>query len=163
MSNELNPSPLLHEVKHLIEQSKKQIAVSVNSALTLLYWEIGQRINKETLSAGRAEYGKQIVSTLSRQLASEYGSSFSEKNLRRMIQFAEVFSDKEIVASLMRQLSWTHIRELIPIKDTLKRDFYIEICKLEKWSVRTLRECIQSMLYERTAISKKPEETIKND
>lgn len=157
MSNELNPSPLVHEVKHLIEQSKKQIAVSINSALTLLYWEIGQRITKETLSAGRAEYGKQIVSSLLRQLASEYGSSFSEK------KFAEVFSDKEIVAPLMRQLSWTHIRELIPIKDPLKRDFYIEICKLEKWSVWTLRERIQSMLSERTAISKKPEETIKND
>jgi len=135
----------------------------VNTALSLLYWEIGKRINQETLNARRAEYGKQIIATLAEQLTLEHGSSFSEKNLRRMIQFAEVFPDKQIVASVMRQLSWTHIRELIPIKDPLKRDFYIEICKLERWSVRTLRERIQSMLYERTAISKKPEETIKGD
>lgn len=135
----------------------------MNTALSLLYWEIGKRINQETLNARRAEYGKQIIATLAEQLTLEHGSSFSEKNLRRMIQFAEVFPDKQIVASVMRQLSWTHIRELIPIKDPLKRDFYIEICKLERWSVRTLRERIQSMLYERTAISKKPEETIKGD
>ncbi|MBC7751040.1 MAG: DUF1016 domain-containing protein [Candidatus Saccharibacteria bacterium] len=163
MSNKPTATPLLSELKQLIEQSKQQIAVSVNATLSLLYWEIGRRINAEILINERAEYGKQIVATLSRQLTLEYGSSFSEKNLRRMIQFALVFQDQAIVASLMRQLSWSHIRELIPIQDPLKREFYIEICKLEKWSVRTLRDRIQSMLYERTAISKRPEETIKND
>lgn len=109
------------------------------------------------------KYGKQIVATLWRQLETEYGSSFSEKNLRRMMQFATVFQDEKIVVSLIRQLSWSHIKELIPISEKLKREFYIQICIHEKWSVRVFRERIQSQLYERTAISKKPELTIANE
>lgn len=163
MNKELDSNLLLHDVKQLIEQSKRQIAISVNATLSLLYWEVGKRINQETLGTGRAEYGKQIIGTLAEQLILEHGSSFSEKNLRRMIQFATAFPEKEIVVSLIRQLSWTHLLAIIPINDPLKREFYLEMCKLEKWSVRTLRERIQSMLYERTAISRKPEETIKND
>jgi predicted nuclease of restriction endonuclease-like (RecB) superfamily len=129
-----------------------------------LYWQIGKRINEEINSQNRTEiYGKQVVASLWRELEVDYGTSFSEKNLRRMMQFANNFSDEKIVVSLIRQLSWTHILALIPIDDPLKREFYIEICKLEKWSVRTFRERINSMLYERTAISKKPEKTIEAD
>jgi len=151
------------DIQSLIEKSRQEIAVTVNSTMTMLYWNIGKRINQEVLYDKRAEYGKQIVTTLSRRLNSEYGSSFSDKNIRRMMQFAELFSDEAIVVSLIRQLSWTHILAIIPMDDPLKREFYIEMCKLEKWSVRTFRERIKSMLYERTAISKKPEETIKNE
>jgi predicted nuclease of restriction endonuclease-like (RecB) superfamily len=148
----------------LIEQSKQQVALAVNTTMSMLYWQIGKQINDEIKRHNRAErYGKQIVATLWRQLVAEYGASFSEKNLRRMMQFAAVFPDEKIVVSLIRQLSWTHILVIIPINDPLKREFYIEMCKLEKWSVRTFRERIQSMLYERTAISKKPELTIKHD
>jgi predicted nuclease of restriction endonuclease-like (RecB) superfamily len=129
----------------------------------MLYWQIGKRINDEINKDRSETYGKQIVATLWRQLENDYGTAFSEKNLRRMMQFSEVFPDEKIVVSLIRQLSWTHILAIIPIEDTLKRAFYIEMCKLEKWSVRTFRERIQSMLYERTAISKKPELTIQND
>lgn len=154
---------IISDVKELIEESKQQMAVSVNTTMSFLYWQIGKRVNKETLQDKRAEYGKQIVSTLSRQLEMEYGSSFSEKNLRRMMQFATVFPEKEIVVSLIRQLSWTHIIALLPMDDPLKREFYIEMCKLEKWSVRTFRERIQSMLYERTALSKKSGKTIQNN
>jgi len=155
---------LLTEIKELIEDSKQKVAVSVNSTMSLLYWEIGNRINQELESfANKKFYGKNIVATLCQQLAIEYGSSFSEKNLRRMMQFAKVFSDKKNVVSLIRQLSWTHILAIIPIEDPLKRQFYIQMCVNEKWSVRVFRERIQSMLFERTAISKKPEETIKND
>ncbi|MDI6793948.1 MAG: PDDEXK nuclease domain-containing protein [bacterium] len=154
---------LFSEIKSLIEQSRQQVAVTVNAAMTMLYWQIGKRINEEVLKDKRAKYGKQIVATLGRQLVEEYGSSFSEKNLRRMMQFASVFPDYEKVVSLIRQLSWTHILAVIPIENQLKREFYIEMCKLERWSVRTFRERINSMLYERTAISKKPEETIKNE
>ncbi len=111
----------------------------------------------------RAEYGKEIVATLSRQLTNDYGNNFNEKNLRRMIQFAEVFPDKEIVVSLIRQLSWTHFVALIPLKDDLQRDFYAEMCRIERWSVRTLRKKIDGMLYERTAISKKPEKLAKKE
>lgn len=155
--------PLFGEIQRLIEESRQHVAVEVNSTITMLYWQIGKRINKEVLKSKRAEYGKQIVTSLSKQLVVEYGNSFSEKNLRRMIQFAEVFHEQEIVVSLIRQLSWTHLLAVIPIEDPLKRKFYIEMCKLEKWSVRTFRERINSMLYERTAISKKPEQTIIND
>ncbi len=163
MKNEINNTTIFHEIKSFIEQSRQQVALSVNANLSILYWQIGKRINEEILKSKRAEYGKQIVATLWRQLTEEYGNSYSEKNLRRMMQFAKVFPKKEIVVSLIRQLSWTHILAVIPIDDPLKRKFYIEMCKLEKWSVRTFRERINSMLYERTAISKKPEETIKND
>jgi len=93
----------------------------------------------------------------------EYGTSFSDKNLRRMMQFAEIFPDEKIVVSLIRQLSWTHILAILPIEDPLKREFYVQLCIHEGWSVRTFRERIQSMLFERTAISKKPEQTIIND
>ena len=158
------PIPLFKEIKELIEQSRQHVALTVNFAMTMLYWQIGKRLNEEVKGKDRSEvYGKEIVSTLWRQLYDEYGSAFSEKNLRRMMQFASIFSDREIVVSLIRQLSWTHMLAIIPIDDPLKRDFYIEMCKLEKWSVRTFRDRINSMLYERTAISKKPEETIIHD
>lgn len=106
-------------IRELIEQSKQQIAVSVNATMSMLYWQIGKRINIEIESQNRSEtYGKQIVTTLWRQLEVEYGASFSEKNLRRMMQFAHSFPDEKIVVSLIRQLSWTHILAIIPIEDT---------------------------------------------
>ena len=158
-----NTPPLLNEIKNIIEQNKQQLSVTVNTAMSMLYWQIGKRINEEILNDKRAEYGKQIVATLSLQLEKEYGKGWSEKHLRHCIRFAEVFPDSQIVSTLWRQLSWSHLKELIYFDDELKRMFYIEICKLEKWSVRTFRERINSMLYERTAISKRPEETIKKE
>ncbi|MBR0101560.1 MAG: DUF1016 family protein [Treponema sp.] len=161
--NEKDKSLFL-DIKNIIDSAKKDLAVQVNSTMSALYWEIGNRINQDLLKEKRAEYGKQIVSQLAKQLQAEYGSnSFSEKNLRRMMQFASVFPDRKIVVSLIRQFSWTHIIAFIPIQDELKRSFYMEMCRLENWSVRTLREKIDGMLYERTAISKKSEETIKNE
>ncbi|MBF0493182.1 MAG: DUF1016 family protein [Deltaproteobacteria bacterium] len=154
---------LFHEIKSLIEEGRQQVAVTVNAAMSMLYWRIGKRINQEVLQDKRAEYGKQIVVSLARQLEEEYGSGWGEKQLRHCLRFAEVIPDQEIVYTLCRQLSWSHLRILFFIEDPLKRAFYIEICKLEKWSVRTFRERINSMLYERTVISKKPEETIKNE
>ncbi len=139
------------------------MAITVNATLSLLYWQIGKRINEEILQIQRAEYGKEIVSALSEQLTIDYGSGWSKRQLHHCIRFAEVFPDFEIVHTLCSQLSWSHLRLIIPMQDTLKRDFYIEMCKLEKWSTRRLQERIQSMLYERTAISKKPEQTIKNE
>lgn len=155
---------LFLDIKNIIDSAKKDLAVQVNSTMSALYWEIGNRINQDLLKEKRAEYGKQIVSQLAKQLQTEYGSnSFSEKNLRRMMQFASVFPDRKIVATLLRQFSWSHFTLFIPIQDELKRSFYMEMCRLENWSVRTLREKIDGMLYERTAISKKSEETIKNE
>lgn len=164
MSKELIISKgLITEIKDLIEKSRQHIAVTVNVTMSMLYWQIGKRINDEVLQNQRAEYGKQIVVSLSRQLTQEYGNGWGEKQIRQCMQFAQTFSDEQIVYTLCRELSWSHLRLVMFIDDPLKRAFYIEMCKIEKWSVRSFRERIQSMLYERTAISKKPEQTIKNE
>ena len=152
------PDGLLADVQSMIEQTRAGVAQAVNAGMTSLYWRIGKRIQSEILQGQRADYGKEIVATLSRQLVSRFGTGFSEKSLRRMMQFAEVFPDREIVATLWRQLSWSHFRELLPLKEPLQREFYAEMCRVERWSVRTLHDKIGSMLYERTAISRKPEE-----
>lgn len=151
---------LLGDIRQLIEQSRGQVAAAVNSALTMLYWHIGHRIRTEVLDSKRATYGEQIVSALSRQLEADYGRGFSEKNLRRMVQFAELYPDEQIVVSLTRHLSWTHMLVLLPLKEPLARDFYAQMCGLERWSVRTLRERVDSMLFERTALSRQPAELI---
>lgn len=146
-----------NELKKLIEQSRQNVALTVNAEITWLYWQVGKRINDEILGNERAEYGKQIVFAISKQLVAEFGKGWSEKQLRHCLRFAETFQDEAIVSALRRQLTWTHLKTLIYIDDKLKRSFYIEICKMERWSTRTLEERINSMLYERTAISKKPE------
>ncbi len=151
---------LIGELRQIIDQTRESVASTVNTSLTLLYWQVGFRIRTEVLKNERAEYGSKIVATVSGQLQKDYGNGFTEKNLRRMMQFAEVFPEKEIVVSLIRQLSWTHFIALIPIKDPLKRDFYAEMCRIENWNVKTLRKKIDSMLFERTALSKKPDSLI---
>lgn len=154
------PATLLADIRELIQTARQRAAAAVNSELTMLYWRIGQRIHTQVLAGRRAGYGEEVVSNLAAQLAQDYGSSFSVKNLRRMVQFAVTFPDEQIVVSLIRQLSWTHFIALIPLKDPLQRDYYAQMASAERWSVRTLRERIESMLYERTALSQKPEETI---
>ncbi len=153
---------LLRDIRGLIEEARSAVAATVNAGLTMLYWQIGRRICDELLQGDRAGYGEEIVSTLSGQLSDEYGTGFSAKNLRHMIRFAEVFEDERIVSTLWRQLGWSHFKEMIYLKDPLKRDFYAELCRIERWSVRTLRERIDSMLYERTALSKKPDQVIRH-
>lgn len=119
---------------------------------------VGRRIRTEILEHARAGYGEQVVETLSRQLTTEYGRGFGRRNLFHMIQFADIFQELEIVHALSAQLSWTHLRELIAIDDPLKRTFYVEMCRIERWSTRTLKSKINGMLYERTGISRKPAE-----
>jgi predicted nuclease of restriction endonuclease-like (RecB) superfamily len=163
MKTEIENTHLLLAIKQLIEQGKQQIAISVNTTMSMLYWQIGKRINDDVLQNQRAEYGKQIVSTLSRHLTQEYGNGWGEKHLRQCMQFAQAFPDEQIVYTLCRELNWSHLRLVMFMDDPLKREFYIEMCKLEKWSFRAFRERIQSMLYERTALSRNPEKTIQND
>jgi predicted nuclease of restriction endonuclease-like (RecB) superfamily len=152
---------LFEDIKLLIEETKLHVSKTILTSVTAMYWNIGNRINTDILANKRAEYGKQIVATLSRQLTIEYGNNYEVKNLRRMMQFAQVFNDTEIVATMWRQLSWSHFKVLIPLKNELARDFYAQMCCIEDWNVRTLQAKINSMLFERTAISKKPEELIK--
>ncbi|WP_207736129.1 PDDEXK nuclease domain-containing protein [Fusibacter ferrireducens] len=131
--------------------------------MVVLYWNIGKKIREEVLLDNRAEYGQEVVKELSDQLRSEFGKGFSKRNLFNMIKFYDVFSNEGIVQTLSAQLSWSHFVELIRIEDHLKVEFYATISVNERWSVRVLKERINSMLYERTALSKKPDQTISND
>ncbi|MEL7001817.1 MAG: DUF1016 N-terminal domain-containing protein [Bacteroidota bacterium] len=142
-SNELEK--FTQEINELIEHDRQLIARSVNVAMSHLYWKVGNKINLIILKNERGAYGKGIVVSLARQLVRQYGTSFSEKNLRRMMQFAMLYQDEEIVVSVIRQLSWTHILVILPIKESLKREFYTQLCIHENWSVRTFRERIKSM------------------
>lgn len=151
---------LLKDLRELIAESRTKVAVTVNAALSLLYWHIGQRIRCEILKGERAEYGQQILPGLSAQLTLEYGRGWSERNLAYMIRFAEVFPDSSILQTLCAKLSWSHFRQLITIDDPLKRDFYLQMCRTTGWSTRLLQQRMDSMLFERTALSKKPEQTI---
>ena len=151
---------LLSELRSLIEQARQHVAQTANSTLTLLYWKVGQRIGREILRGQRAEYGEQIVSTLSTQLVLEYGRGFGLRSLRRMVQFSEAFPDEQIVATLSQELSWSHFVEILPLKKPLEREYYAEMCRIERWSVHTLRERTGSQLYLRTALSKQPETVV---
>jgi len=157
------PDRLLSDIRGLIEQARQQVARTVNSAMVGLYWHIGIRIRADILGGERAEYGEQIVATLSQQLTTEYGRGFGRRNLFRMMQFAEFFPDDQIVSALSAQLGWSHFVEILSLDNPLKRDFYAEMCRIERWSVRTLRQKIDRMLFERTAVAKKPEELIRAD
>jgi predicted nuclease of restriction endonuclease-like (RecB) superfamily len=147
---------LLGDVRELILATREAVAHTVNACLVLLYWQVGQRIRRDILKEKRAEYGEQVVSSLSAGLEAEFGRGFSKRNLFNMLRFAEVFPDVQIVQALTAQLGWTHFTFLLPIQDSLKRDFYAEMCRVERWSTRTLKKKIESMLFERTALSKKP-------
>ncbi len=154
------PEALLGDIRGLIQSAHHRSVAMVNSELTLLFWRIGQRIRSEVLTGRRAEYGEEIVRTLAAHLVRDHGAGFAEKSLRRMVQFAAVFPEESIVATLSRQLSWSHFVLLLPLKNPLQREYYGQMCSAERWSVRTLRSRIDSMLYERTALSRKPDRMI---
>lgn len=136
------PDSLLHDLRAMIEETRAGVAAAVNVGLTMLYWRIGRRIGQETLKGERAEYGKEILATQSQELVRDYGRGFSYSALTRKVRFAEVFPEEQIVATLSRQLSWSHFVVLIPLDQPLQRDFYAEMCRVERWSVRTLRQKI---------------------
>lgn len=148
---------LLDDVRALIENGRLHTARAINSAMVLTYWSIGERIRREVLGDDRAEYGKQVVQRLASHLAVEYGQGFSRANLFKMLQFVEAFPVHQIVVTLSRQLSWSHVVALLALEGDLQREFYAQMCATERWSVRTLRQKIQGMLFERTAISRRPE------
>ena len=157
------PENLVRDLRQLIIDARRHAASAVNIALTLLYWRVGDRIRRDVLQNERGRYGEQILATLSQELIAEFGRGFDATNLTRMMKFAEAFPDEKIVATLSQQLSCSHFRELLPLDQPLQREFYAEMCRMEGWSVRTLRGRIDSMLYERTALSRKPEELARKE
>ncbi len=157
------PAGLLTEVRGLILAAREGAARTFNAGLTMLYWEIGNRIRRDILQEKRAGYGDRILQSLSAKLTAEFGRGFSQRNLASMVRFAEVFSGRDILQSLIAKLGWTHFQHIIYLDDALKRDFYAEMCRVEKWSTRMLAKKIGGMLYERTALSKKPEKLIRQE
>ena len=141
---------LFHELSKIIEQSQQQIAYQANSTLTMLFWEIGRRINNDILRNRRAGYGKQILTSISVRLEANFGKNFNEKNVRRMLQFAEQYPDMQIVVTLSRQLSWSHFLILIPIKSQEAKSFYADKVINDKLGVRELRKLIATKSFERT-------------
>ena len=135
----ISPStPLLADVRQLIDSARQRVASTVNGELTQLYWQIGGRVNAELLQGQRAEYGKQVIAELARQLTAEFGKGWSEQQLRHCLRLAATFPDDKILSTVRRELTWSHLKSLIYIDEPLKRDFYIEICRVERWSVRRL-------------------------
>lgn len=160
----LETKDLVADLRQIIDSARARVASTANYELTMMYWHIGERINRDVLANQRAEYGKQIVSTLARQLQALYGTrGFEARSIRRMMQFASKFPDLKIVSTLSTKLSWSHIIEILSLSDPLQSEFYLTLAASERWSVRTLREKIDSMLYERTAIATKPDELVRKD
>lgn len=156
----LVPDILLSDLRALIDTGRHRAAAAVNNELVQLYWHIGRRIQQDVLANERAEYGAGLIADLAERLVAEYGPGFSKRNLHYMVRAAEVFDADEIVHAARSQLSWTHVRELSAIEDPLKRRFYIEMCRVERWSTRALREKVAGMLFERTAVARRPEAVV---
>ena len=159
----VNESALLSDLHHLIQSARQRIASTAYSTQTQLCWHLGRRVLTATLQGDRAAYGKQILVTVSQELTAEYGRGFSYPEITRMIQFAQLFPEEKIVVTLSQQLSWSHFHALLPIKDPLAREFYAEMCRIERWDVRTLRQKIGGLLFERTALSKKPKAIVASE
>jgi len=157
------PHDLVAELRQLIESARHRAAVAVNAELSLLYWQVGQRIHRNILGSQRAGYGEAIVPALAQQLSAAYGRGWGVRHLRLCIRFAERYPDAAIVHTLCAELSWSHLRLIAAVDEPLKRDFYTELCRLERWSVRQLQDRLQSLLFERSAISRQPEETIRHE
>ncbi|HGO5856758.1 TPA: YhcG family protein [Mannheimia haemolytica] len=155
-----NSAEFVNEISQLIQSSKQRMTVAVNAELTLLYWHIGKRINDYILQGERAEYGQEVVKNLAQSLTEQFGKGWSKRHLNYTMQFAATFPNLEIVHTLCAQLSWSHFKLIIAIDEPIKREFYATMATQERWSVRTLDDRIGSLLFERTAISKKPDETI---
>jgi predicted nuclease of restriction endonuclease-like (RecB) superfamily len=158
-----NVSQVYGKVSELIQSAQNYLAKTVNSSMVVLYWHIGKTIQEEVIKNEKAGYGEQVMQTVAAQLTQQYGRGYSYRNLYRMVRFYEFFPDEHILTTVSSKLSWSHLVEIIKQKDPLKREFYVTMCANEGWSVRELSNRINSMLFERTAISKKPEETIYND
>ena len=163
-SGSVEQQSLIKDLRQIIEQARGHVAATANYELTMMYWHIGERINREVLGNQRAEYGKQIVAQVATQLQEDYGKKgFEIRNIRRMMQFAALFPQEQIVSQAATQLTWSHFMEVLPLKNDIAREFYITLAASERWGRNRLRKEIDGMLFERTAIATKPDELIKKE
>jgi hypothetical protein len=163
MYNLASSKALFAKISSIIETSRQTVYTTVNTEIVLMYWHIGEAIKTGILKSEKAEYGKAVIEELRKSLTMKYGRGFSGRNLFNMLKLYEVFNDNSILQTVSAKLSWSHFCKLMYIEDAARRDFYMTMAINERWSVRTMNERINSMLFERTLISKKPEETIAND
>jgi len=154
---------LFIEISWLIEDSRKRVAIAVNSEIAVLNWNIGKSVREEILRSQRAEYGEMVISSLSKKLTQSLGPGWSKGQLYNCLRAAERIPTLDKIQSISEGLSWSHVRTLIHLKDEIKMDFYAALCRKEKWSSRILNERIDSMLFERTALSKRPEKLLKKE
>lgn len=163
MDVEHNIPQLFGDVCQIIDGTRTRIATSVNAEVCLMNWHIGKRIKEDVLFSKRAEYGKEIIKNLSELLTEKYGKGWSLYKLQHCVRSAYIFSEDQILYAVRTQLTWTHLRSLMSLDNELKRSFYMEMARLENWDTRTLDQKIDNLFYERTALSRKPEEFIKQE
>ena len=162
--NDSSVMELISDLRQIIDEARSHVAATANYELTMMYWHIGERINRDILGNKRATYGEQIVTQVATQLQAIYGSrGFEVRNIRRMIQFASLFPEEKIVSQIATKLSWSHFIEVFPLKNTLKQEFYLTLSAANRWGRDRLRSEIDGMLFERTAIAQKPEDLIKQE
>ena len=154
---------LYNDVCEIIDRARVRVATYVNTEVCLTNWYVGKRIKEDVLFNRRAEYGKKVLRRLSVRLIGKYGNGWGYEKLKHCVRSAYLFSEEEFGYAVSTQLTWTHLRELMGVKDPLARQFYIEMARIEHWDTRTLADKIDKRLYERTAISRKPEELIKRE
>ena len=150
VENDVEANELFSSIKELVINSRNKVYRTVNQEMLNLHWNIGKMISTIQGGSKRAAYGEQILASVSKSLTEEFGKGFSVQNLRKMRQFYNLF---KIRSSVMSELSWTHYLQIIKIDNELKRNFYIQECINSNWSVRELERQIDSLLYERLALS----------
>ncbi|MCC2253426.1 PDDEXK nuclease domain-containing protein [Ruminococcus sp. CLA-AA-H200] len=152
MANQLMPNnPLVQEIRELVKTARNRVAQQVNTQLLTTYWQIGRVIVEyEQQSRLRAEYGKQTLKELAKELTREFGKGFSRSNLQNMRAFYLAYEKCQTVSG---KLSWSHYCELLSISDENKRSFYEKEAVNSNWSVRELKRQIESSLYERLLLS----------
>jgi len=148
----LGDDGLFEAAANLIEAGRASIARHAGSVQVAANWRLGRLIDVEMLGRGRADYGKQIQATLSHRLTARFGVGFDETNLRRMVKFAREFPE-EIRATLSPELTWSHIRELLPLKTQEARLFYAAEVADKSLGVRELRHAISRKAFERREIA----------
>jgi predicted nuclease of restriction endonuclease-like (RecB) superfamily len=154
---------LFEDISTLITSAQQTALRQLSKMNVLLYWHIGKKVNEVILKEKRAEYGASVISDVANKLQAMHGRGFGRRILERCVQFAKIYPQEEVVNALSSHLKWTNIVTLLSIDDPLKRDFYAEMCRIERWSTRLLNNRIDSMLFERTALAKKPEDIIRSE